>query len=149
MTEDFRGHDYSWYAIDDEGNVGFFTTAGEGPVPSWIRPDWADGVLDELRLIPKHTRSVLLPRDGALHLPSFEPNPYNDWNEWASRGFYAYDWNDVHRNAAERIHRYELISAPAIPINASAMPAVLARQPRLAGVRFPAMHQLDLSRFCS
>ncbi|WP_053982279.1 hypothetical protein [Marinagarivorans algicola] len=36
MNEEIEGREFDWYAIDSEGNLGLFSTAGEGFVPDYV-----------------------------------------------------------------------------------------------------------------
>jgi hypothetical protein len=62
----------------------------------------------------------------------------DDFVHFASRGFFAYDWQDVHRTGGFS-RRYEMLSRPERPIQVSEMPEQfqsLLRSTTLAGLRF-------------
>jgi hypothetical protein len=51
----------------------------------------------------------------------------DDFIAMAQRGFFVYDWSDVHRTMRGSIHVYELIAMPSNPIKTEAIPEPLKR----------------------
>lgn len=49
----------------------------------------------------------------------------DDFVAMAKRGFYVYDWRDVHRTSARGSHNYEAIAVPQQPTNVSDLPKTL------------------------
>ncbi len=138
---DVRGIDSTWFALDADGHVGVFTTGGEGPVPPWLDPAWADAVFDELVTLAARGAHRLVTKDRS---PSRYADPFQTWKRWADRGFYAYDWSDVHRAPAARLHRYELIASPTRPIGVEPIPEALRRQPRPSRGCFATMPRVEI-----
>lgn len=109
-----EGIDASWLASDRDGNLAVFIAAGAGPIPT-VALDVA-GANDVERLIcelPKSSEARIL-------APMWKDD------ELAERGFFVYDWSDIHRSTAAAINSYELVAAPLRPRQISALPAVLA-----------------------
>ena len=92
--EAVQGGEFDWFAVDADGHVGHFATAGFGPVPAVVLTRLA-----ELRELDE--RVLRLPAIGAAtgHLSGI----IDDWLEMARRGLFAYDWkhwNGPYRRAA-------------------------------------------------
>jgi hypothetical protein len=102
-------------AVDRDGRVGVFVTGGQGPVPrlSLLPPrppvEEIESYLD--RLPPCTTARLLI----SLKRP-------DDFLDFARRGFFAYDWTDVHRANSQALHSYELIAAPDEAVAATELP---------------------------
>ena len=73
--EELEGREFDWFAIDSEGNIGLFSTAGEGAIPSSVMEAYSehDNVSEQLE----------------------SPNWGNSevWSDYAALGLYVYDWN--------------------------------------------------------
>jgi hypothetical protein len=124
------GWDYGWIACDAADHVAIFTNAGQGPIP-----------LSTLALRPDSDQAECL----AEQLPArgeCETNPRartGCFYEFARRGLYSYDWQDVHRVNAARMAHYELMARPTAPVLVSELPnavALLAQLPRFESLRF-------------
>ena len=74
---DFHGLEFDWFAVDAEGFVGVFLSAGWGPVPDFVFAHF-----DAQRVIEQHLRP---PDDTGpmAHLPEGSP---------ALAQIYLYDW---------------------------------------------------------
>ncbi|HWJ10177.1 MAG TPA: hypothetical protein VNS46_12425 [Nocardioides sp.] len=98
--------DVEWVAIDSVGRVGVFTTGGAGPIPRAYleRAELRGEIRAAVWAMPERTESVLLVR---------MPRP-DDYEAFARRGFFAFDWRDVHRVSA-RSGRYEIQARPRAP----------------------------------
>lgn len=69
--------------------------------------------------------------------------------EIAERGIFAYDWSDVHRTRRDEIGAYELIAAPANPIDISRLPqefADLVASNKLGSIVFDSEKRLDVRK---
>ncbi len=100
--------DVEWLAVDRDGRVGVFTTAGSGPIPT-VYLD-SEGILeqvwDAVRGLPEvcdHDLLVALPRP-------------DDFISFARRGFFSYDWADVQGAGRHLGRRYELQARPLAPV---------------------------------
>ena len=125
---DLEGIDSSWLATDDLGQVAIFTTAGKGPIPAsaLASVDTAEESIAALPETSKWEMLVQLPRP-------------DDFIVFASRGFFAYDWFDIHRTNQESNNCYDLLAKPIRAINLSELPVslqVLASATRISGVTF-------------
>lgn len=112
-SELYAWEDYEWYAADAVGHVAVFTTAGIGPIPVSVltaRP-LADAFAEAVWKMPARGRATML-----ISLPTPD-----DYIHFASCGFFAYDWHDVHRTIL-KTHRYEMLSRPGTPIHVSELP---------------------------
>jgi hypothetical protein len=124
------GWDYAWLAVDADGHVAVFTSAGQGPIPAAVladreRADQAEDLVFDL------------PERGDYELLVSLPRP-DDFIAFARRGLFAYDWWDVHRIKGHTF-RYELLARPKVPVSVERMEgavAALARRVRFEAVRF-------------
>lgn len=69
----------------------------------------------------------------------------DDYIHFASRGFFAYDWHDVHRT--RKTHLYELLSRPDTPIHVSELPEQfqsLLRSTSFVDVSFGDSRKIDV-----
>src|SRR3569623_1159708 len=101
--------DGAWLAIDAQGRVAVFTTAGVAPIPTVVLDGYRESSPEDL--VNK------LPVIGGYGLRVKYPRPA-DYTGFAARGFYAYDWQDVHRTS-DFSRGYDLIAVPSIPAAAS------------------------------
>lgn len=133
----YAWEDYEWYATDADGFVAVFTTAGIGPIPLSVlsvRP-LADAFAEAVWQLPARGRATML-----VSLPTPD-----DYIHFASRGFFAYDWHDVHRSW--KTHRYEMLSRPDTPIHVSELPEqfqALLRGTTFGNVSFADSRKLDV-----
>ncbi len=73
--EELEGREFDWFAIDSEGNIGLFSTAGEGSIPSLVVESYAEhDNISELLDSPSWGNSEV-------------------WSDYAALGFYVFDWN--------------------------------------------------------
>jgi hypothetical protein len=133
-----RGTDYEWYASDAVGHVAVFATADIGPMPVVLLGDLSltDSLMVAVRRLPARGRATML-----VSLP--RPD---DFIHFASRGLFAYDWQDVHRTRGFS-DRYEMLSRPDTPILVSELPEqfhALVRSTALPDVRFADSLTIDV-----
>lgn len=129
MTESLYPEDVDrvWFGTDNFGNIAAFCTAGKGPVPESFLKEFPDYDLIEnwLGSLPEFEA------DNDLYPVGFE--------NLARKGFFVYDWSDVHRVNAESLHGYELLAAPARPLNLAQLSApkqLLSRIPTFDKLTF-------------
>ena len=123
-----EGLEWVWLASDRVGHVGFFTTAGVGPVP--VQAFSFDDLDIDLRL----AEFFLIPQPGPVEGAAL-----------AAHGVFVYDWTDVERYLVP-IHAYELVALPSKPINIETLTpelVVRARAVRFADVAFADAERLD------
>jgi hypothetical protein len=135
------GWDYGWLACDAADHVAVFTSAGLGPIP-----------LSTIALRPDSDKAERL----AERLPvrgECEPNT-DAWTEcfkeFARRGLYSYDWQDVHRAIVAKTQHYELMARPAMPALVSELPAevaLLAQLARFGSLRFAEVESIALPAY--
>jgi hypothetical protein len=95
---EFLGSEFDWVAWDQEGNLGYFSTAGEGWIPESIlaKPEAFWDSLDTIMTLP-----VVGNPESTFH----GNHAIDDWLNVAARGLYAFDWN-------RGTDRYELVARP-------------------------------------
>jgi hypothetical protein len=54
----------------------------------------------------------------------------DDFVAFAKRGWFAFDWSDVHRTHAQEIGVYELVAKPYLPAHISSLPETIQRAAR-------------------
>lgn len=113
---EYRDIDLAWVAVDEDGRLAVFTTAGEGPVPPGA-----------LRVSTAAEAAVAqLPIVGGDELLAKYLRP-DDFIAFAQRGLYAYDWSDAHRSHSDCTRCYELVAKPLRPVSISELPEGLRR----------------------
>lgn len=73
---DIQGLDFDWYAVDTNGRVAIFATAGIGFVPPFA-----------LHAVEAHegiSQIIVSPNWGSVAV----------WDDYADQGLYVFDWND-------------------------------------------------------
>lgn len=115
-----EGIDCVWLAADRKGHLGAFVTGGAGPIPKSVLSDSSAPIED--------IEGVLcnMPQVSEVRLLVKMKRP-DDFVEMAQRGFFVYDWRDVHRTMHESTQAYELIAMPTNPITRSFLPEPLKR----------------------
>lgn len=125
-----QNFDVGWVATDALGQVALFTTGGPGPVPDSALPSVENSEEFVLSLPEVSDVDRATARAGA-----------NAFVEFAKRGFFAYDWSDVHRDSRHVLGGYELQYRPLNPRTLFDLPAPLlelAEVTRLSDVTFGA-----------
>ena len=74
FNERFPGLEFDWFALDAEGNIGLFSTAGFGPVPAEVQLYFQD-----------HDRV-------AFHTGWLDSEAWQEWKEYAKHGLFVFDW---------------------------------------------------------
>ena len=121
---DCEGEEFDWFAADSIGQLGVFTSAGRGFIPSRVFTSVSSynefiAVLD-CRPLSK----AILEFSGT--------GRFADWKELSEHGLFAYDFQDVHRIGVDRRDGYDLIYRPDTPATVSMLPASVAEYlPRL------------------
>jgi hypothetical protein len=121
-----EGIDGSWLASDRDGHLGVFVIAGCGPIPAQtLNPAYP---LDEIE------EDILkLPKASDVDFPG-QAAEVDRFVDLAERGFFVYDWSDVHRVIQAYINAYELVARPYRPLTLDQLPDDLADAAR--SVRF-------------
>ncbi|WP_413665364.1 hypothetical protein ACG1BZ_09295 [Microbulbifer sp. CNSA002] len=73
--EELEGREFDWFAIDSEGCIGLFSTAGEGTIPSPVMNAYSehDNISEQLES----------PNWGSPEV----------WSDYVALGLYVYDWS--------------------------------------------------------
>ncbi|MBT2339282.1 hypothetical protein J7E36_08950 [Pseudomonas fluorescens] len=127
VLQDF---DIGWVATDAVGQVALFTTGGPGPVPDSALPSVENCEEFVLSLPEMSEVDRITAMAGA-----------NAFVEFAKRGFFTYDWSDVHRDSSQALRGYELQYRPLNPLTLFDLPTplrALTEVTRLAEVTFGA-----------
>jgi len=122
-----QGYEFDWFAIDAEGRVGHFSTAGEGLVPKVVLEHITEteSLTEELLRLP-----VTGQASGQL------PGNIKDWLEMARRGVYSFDWQ--HSNGA-----YRLAATPSSELQVAGLPEALRAS--LSMVKFTTLRFRELT----
>lgn len=96
--------DVDWYATDDVGHVGFFTSAGAGPLPRALFQD-----LEAHRRLGAYLKA--LATRGKPELLLRYPNT-TDWRRMAERGLFAFNY-EYDRTPPDG---YRLVARPHTPL---------------------------------
>lgn len=97
----FLGLERDWLAVNSRGEVGFFSTAGFGPIPKIL--------IDEPSVEETYERIENLPLASGSILVHFSEDDCQDWVTVAERGVFAFDWDP-----SEKVFR--LIARPVVPV---------------------------------
>ena len=117
MTAVSRGVDCCWLASDRVGQLGVYVTGGSGPIPAQVlQPPYPLDQIEETIL--------KLPKASDIDLRVRVPRP-DRFVELAERGFFVYDWSDVHRTE-QYIDEYELMALPYRPLTLDLLPESLS-----------------------
>jgi hypothetical protein len=116
----YRDGDGAWLAVDASEHVAVLTTAGVAPIPKVVLGHYERSPEDLVNDMPVVGGYLRLPHSGDL----------SSWTGFAARGFFGYDWQDVHRSSGLS-RSYELMAVPAVPITASQLEPELSRLARL------------------
>lgn len=101
LTHAYQGVEFDWVACDAAGQLGYFSTAGFGPIPSTVLSvaNTSEDVENLVRTLPVCTTAIVV---------SKVQHDITDWIRVAERGLFAFDWRL--ESAA-----YELIARPVTP----------------------------------
>ena len=108
------GSEFDWFAVDEGGHVGVFSTAGYGPVPSAVLKHVA-----ELDAYYNTWRDAISLTGRCVDRP-LRPGDFNDWISAAERGLYGFDWTIW-------AGPYERVTVPSHPLNVDELPRDLRR----------------------
>lgn len=99
---EFIGLEYDWAAIDKNGYVGYFSSAGAGPIPKFciLEPALFDELFEKTISMVTSCESIQL---------SGYDRDVSDWVSIAQKGFYTFDWR-------RELSVYQLIAKPKKPI---------------------------------
>ncbi len=111
--EDAEGLEYDWLAVDADGFVALFSTAGAGFAPEGLLqdPEAFDTAIDALLKMPARTAV-----DCGCDLP---PGRVNTWRLVAERGLFAFDSDPLGGP-------YRLIAKPHSPVRANDLPTTVS-----------------------
>ena len=103
FEHDFARSEFDWIGVDTAGVLGYFSTAGAGPIPVTIATDAA--LFDSL---PEDVLALV--RRGQAIQHQARSWDVTEWLEVARRGLFAYDWDIAKR-------RYDLVARPSSPLS--------------------------------
>ncbi|MFC4455135.1 hypothetical protein [Deinococcus sonorensis] len=130
--EEAGGWDFIWFAVDDDGHVAAFTTAGHTLLPEFVASvDMFADLFDTVEQLPvRGTARAMQPLDDA--------GRYDDWENLAVRGLHAYDAEQAHGDAPARLV-LRAVYVPSTAVHATDFPTPARRTLEachLPGVRF-------------
>jgi hypothetical protein len=107
---EYTGVEFDWYALDREGHLAVFTTAGSGPVPAaiWDRRE-------EFHALEAAVDALTAAADFEEVYAGY--GNYLEWHDLARKGLFAFDYQDVHRT--RQLHHYDLMARPVNPVSAA------------------------------
>lgn len=109
--------DCVWLAVDSDGHVGVFITAGIGPISEAI-------LGQQFPICEIESELTKLPEIAEVNLMA--DFPFSDsFMELAKRGLFVYDWQNAHRRRSEVKLGYDLVAAPTYPIKIKEIPSGL------------------------
>jgi len=103
-----EGIDYPWIAKDVADQLAIFFNASIGPLPR-IGVEYQEKYTDDIQYLVED-----LPAVSEYILLSDVPRP-DDFIEIARRGFYCFDWSDIHETESGKTGLYHLVSYPILP----------------------------------
>ena len=131
--------DLEWLAVDDDDNIAVFTSAGKGPIPTQGFLEYSnDNFVNSLWSMPKVSDCELL-----VDLP--RPDDYIELSE---KGFYTYDWTDVHRTK-NKLDKYEIHSRPITPIKLDQLPNLIREVVKNISIpiKFSELNEIDVGTY--
>ena len=120
-----KGRELDWLGLDWRDNLGYFSTAGVGPIPVALAQS-----TEELHDLFERVMTLRVVDDARAVSP--DATNIGDWLEVARRGFFAFDWNR-HRSA------YVLVAQPNVPVKLESI-----TDPTLQGVARRARLDVDI-----
>jgi hypothetical protein len=124
MTTRYFEADVAWFGVDRLGQIAAFITAGSAPIPRELlnRADLDLATLEQVaNRLPKIGEGLLVERSGDM----------SSFVSLAERGFFVFDWSDVHRTRLEHINAYERVCAPTIALSVGLVDRI-----QLAAIQF-------------
>ncbi|MBO9703589.1 MAG: hypothetical protein J7604_25520 [Sporocytophaga sp.] len=107
MRDGAYSQELDWLAVDNKGQLGIFTAILNAPIPNNVKLTF-ENYMDLGRRIessPKTTSAIVV---------TSEKGNFADWIGYAEKGFFAYDFQDVHRS--DKKNQYDLIARPVRPM---------------------------------
>lgn len=137
-----KGIDFVWIGADKSGQAAVFVTAGTAPIPiSILQGDIAPENIEELiNKMPKYTE-----RSDDSELPYAE-----SFDNFVERGFFVFDWTDIHRTRAHQTGMYQRVSAPRSSIDFKDIPLYIssvARISHFSDILFNRTSQIDITKY--
>ena len=99
--------EFDWLGVDKLGQIAMFSSFNKGFIPNLITKSFdkyqqLDITIDSLKII---TQAILYTK---------RKGKFQDWILYSQKGFFAYDYQDAHRDT--KLGQYDLISKPANPL---------------------------------
>ena len=121
LRSDIEGSEFDWFAVDSQGRVGHFSTAGLGAVPKIVLEH-----ISQTESLAEDLLGLPVVGQAAGHLVG----NITDWLEMARRGVYSFDWQ--HSNGA-----YRLAATPSSELKVGTLPESM--QTTLSKVKFSSL----------
>lgn len=120
--------DWDWFAVDPEGFIGHFTTAGFRRLPESVRADWdrAEELIQFFEATPELGQCEVRPEfwgwEKALRAGAARERYFRCFKEMARRGLYSYD--TVLRAPGD----YFGVAIPNVPLAIAMLPEDIQRR---------------------
>jgi hypothetical protein len=144
-----EGRDFDWFAVDDEGRIGHFTTAGFKYLPNSV-----SNSAEDLEHVTTYFKDIALKR-GGYKVDSQLITEVPDWKDeehevqylasfvgMAEKGLYSYD---IHTYVAPGL-AYFRVAIPVSPINVYELPTdvrKIVQRTKLQGIRFHSTPKIE------
>jgi hypothetical protein len=119
IREGAYSQEFDWLAIDNKGQLGIFTATMNAPIPNKVKSSFEnyENLRQRIESTPKTTSAIVETR---------EKGNFGDWIAYAGKGFFAFDFQDIHRT--DKKNQYDLIARPARPLTVDELqlPSLLA-----------------------
>ena len=127
VGEEFT-RDWDWFAVDDDGCIGHFATAGDLTLPESIRCDWerAEQLLDYFGKAPEVGGWMMCPELPASRIIKGDENIltdpkrrewfFRDFSAMARRGLFSFDREDA-------VNGYHCIAIPERLLRLESLPS--------------------------
>jgi hypothetical protein len=108
-----------WLAVDNKRQLGIFTAVMNAPIPDKVKSSFEnyEDLRQRVELTAKTTAAIVVTR---------EKGDFSDWIAYADKGFFAFDFQDIHRT--DKKNQYDLIAKPTRPLTIDELhlPSLLA-----------------------
>ncbi len=130
IVRDYDLREFDWFAIDRNWYPGVLSRVGIGYVPDSVKASYED-YLDIWETISS------LPEISKAKQVSKGPGTYDDWLDYARKGLFAFDFQDIHRK--EKTHRYDLLAKPLnyLPVQSMDIPQEIIEKIPVFDLSFP------------
>ena len=97
----------NWFATDNSGQLAVFTSVMNAPIPDNVKNSYERylELKSKIDSLSKTTQAIITTK---------EKGNLKDWIEYADKGLFAFDFQDVHRT--KKKNQFDLIARPKTPL---------------------------------